>query len=79
VEFKLLEWFRSHATSWRGDKVGLLLECSGLDCCVFVEDGAGSSCLKGGVALAPDPVLNKFGALLWPMFLIGLDLALRGW
>jgi hypothetical protein len=31
------------------------------------------------VALAPDPVLKMLGGLLRPMFLIGLDPALRGW
>jgi hypothetical protein len=46
---------------------------------MFVEDGGGSGRLKGGVALAPDPVLKKLGGLLRPMFLIGLDPTLRGW
>jgi hypothetical protein len=46
---------------------------------MFVEDGVGSGCLKGEVALASDPVLKKFRGLLRPMVLIGLDLALRGW
>jgi hypothetical protein len=79
VEPKLLEWFRSGAAPWCGGRVGLLLECGGLDCCMFVEDGVGFGRLKGGVALAPDPVLKKFGGLLRPMFLIGLDPVLRGW
>jgi hypothetical protein len=79
VEPKLLEWFQSGAASWRGGTVGLLLECGGLDCCVFVEDGGGSGRLNGGLALAPDLVLKKFGGLLRPMFLIGLDPVLRGW
>lgn len=78
VESKLLEWLRSDAASWHGGWHGLLLECGGLDCCVFAEDGGGSVCLKGGVALAPDPPLKRLGGLLWPMFLIGLDLVLRG-
>jgi hypothetical protein len=46
---------------------------------VFEEDGGGSGRLKGGVALALDPVLKKLGGLLRPMFLIGLDPTLRGW
>jgi hypothetical protein len=79
VEPKLLEWFRSSAASWRGGRVGLLLECGRLDYCMFVEDGAGFGRLKGGMALTPDPVLKKFGGLLRPMFLIGLDPILRGW
>jgi hypothetical protein len=37
---------------------------------VFVEDGGGSDRLKGGVALAPDPVLKMPRGLLWPMFLM---------
>jgi hypothetical protein len=57
----------------------LLLECNGLDCCVFAEDGGGSGHLKGGVALALDPMLKKLGGLLRPMFLIGLDPVLRDW
>jgi hypothetical protein len=60
-------------------RVELLLKCGRLDCCVFVEDGAGSGRLKGGMALTPDPVLKKFGGLLRPMFLIELDPVLRGW
>jgi hypothetical protein len=79
VEPKLLEWLRSGFVPWRGGGDRLLLECGGLDCCVFVEDGGGSGRLKGGVALAPDPVLMKLGGLLRPMVLIGLDPALRGW
>jgi hypothetical protein len=62
VELKLLEWLRSDAASWRDERNGLLLECGRLDCSVFVEDGGGS-CLKGKVALAPDPVLKKLGGL----------------
>jgi hypothetical protein len=46
---------------------------------MFAEDGGGSGRLKGGVALAPDPVLKKLGGLLRPMFLIGLDPILQGW
>jgi hypothetical protein len=58
----------------------MLLECDGLECCcVFGEDGGRSGCLKGGMALAPDPVLKKLGGLLRSMFLIGLDPALQGW
>jgi hypothetical protein len=79
VEHKLLESFRSSTTSWRRGRDGLLLECDGLEYCVFVEDGAGSDCLKDEMALAPDPVLKKFGELLRPMFLIGQDPVLRGW
>jgi hypothetical protein len=79
VEPKLLEWLQSGIALWRGAGDRLLLECGGLDCCVFVEDGGGSGRLKGGVALAPDPVLKILGGLLRPMFLIGLDPALRGW
>jgi hypothetical protein len=44
-----------------------------------VEDGRGSGCLKGGVALAPSSVLKRFEGLLWLIFLIGLDPVLRGW
>jgi hypothetical protein len=79
VEPKLLEWLRSGVALWRGGGDRLLLECGGLDCCVFAEDGGGSGRLKGGVALAPDPVLKILGGLLRPMFLIRLDPALRGW
>jgi hypothetical protein len=79
VEPKLLEWLRSGVALWRGGGDRLLLECGGLDCCVFAEDDGGSGRLKGGVALAPDPVLKILGGLLLPMFLIGLDPALRGW
>jgi hypothetical protein len=50
----------------------MFLECGGLDCCVFAEDGGGSGRLKNGVAIAPDPVLKMLGGLLWPMFLIEL-------
>jgi hypothetical protein len=46
---------------------------------VFVEDDAGSDHLKDRVALALDPVLKKFGGILRPMFLIGLDPVLRDW
>jgi hypothetical protein len=45
----------------------------------LAEDGGGSGRLKGGVALALDPVLKKLGGLLRPMFLIGLDPVLRDW
>jgi hypothetical protein len=31
----VLEWLQSGAASRRGDMNGLLLECGGLDCCVF--------------------------------------------
>jgi hypothetical protein len=79
VESKLLEWLQSSVVSWHGGRDGLLLECRDLDCYVFVEDGGGSGHLKSGVALAPDPALKRLGGLLRPMFLIGLDLILRGW
>jgi hypothetical protein len=79
VEPKLLEWLRSDAASWRGGKDMLFLECGRLGRCMFAEDGGGSGRLKGGVALASDPVLKKLGRLLRPMFLIGLDLVLQGW
>jgi hypothetical protein len=79
VEPKLLEWLRSGVALWRGGGDRLLLECGGLACCVFAEDGGGSGRLKGEVALAPDPVLKIIGGLLRPMFLIGLDPALWGW
>jgi hypothetical protein len=59
VEPKLLEWLRSGVAPWRDSGDRLLLECGELDCCVFVEDGGGSGRLKGGVALALDPVLKK--------------------
>jgi hypothetical protein len=39
VEPKLLEWLRSVIMPWRGGRDRLLLECGGLDCCVFAEDG----------------------------------------
>jgi hypothetical protein len=76
VEPKLLEWLRSDAASWHGNKDRMFLECGRLGCCMFAEDGGGSGHLKGRVALAPDPVLKR---LLRPMFLIGLDPVLRGW
>jgi hypothetical protein len=79
VEPNLLEWLRSGAASWRYGRAGRLLECGRLDCCMFVEDGGGSDLMKGGVVLAPDLVLKKLRGLLRPMFLIGLDPALRGW
>jgi hypothetical protein len=69
VEPKLLEWRKGR----------LFLECGRLGCCMFAEDGGGSGSLKGGVALAPDPVLKKLGGLLRQMFLIGLDPVLWGW
>jgi hypothetical protein len=72
VEPKLLEWLRSGIVPWRGRRDRLLLECGGF-VCMFMEDSGGSGCLKGRMALAPDPVLKKFGGLLRPMFLIGLD------
>jgi hypothetical protein len=78
VEPKLLEWLRSGVAAWCGGTVRLLLECGGLDCYAFVENGGESSRLKSGVTLAPDPVLKKLGGLLRPMFLIRLDPALRG-
>jgi hypothetical protein len=78
VEPKLLEWLRSDTASWCGGRDKLFLECGRLGCCMFVDDGGGSGRLKGGVALAPDLVLKKLGGLLWPMFLIRLDPALRG-
>jgi hypothetical protein len=43
------------------------------------EDGRGSGCLYGGVALAPGPALKRLGGLLRPMFLIGPDPVLQGW
>jgi hypothetical protein len=79
VEPKLLEWLRSDVALWRGGRDRLFLECGGLGCCIFAEDGGGSGRLKGGVAMAPNQVLKKLGGLLRPMFLIGLDPALRGW
>jgi hypothetical protein len=79
VEPKLLEWLRSSVAPWRASRDRLLLECSGLDCCVFAKDGGGSSRPKGGVTLALDPVLKKLGGLLRPIFFIGLDPVLRGW
>jgi hypothetical protein len=79
VEPKLLEWFWFGVASGRGGRVGPLLECGRLDCCVFVEDSTRSGRLKGRVALALDLVLNKFRGLLRPMFFIGLDPVLWGW
>jgi hypothetical protein len=79
IESKLLEWLQSTAVSQRGDKGRLLLECGGLDCCLFVEDGGESGCPKGEVALASGPALKRLGGLLRPMFLIKLDPVLRGW
>jgi hypothetical protein len=70
LEPKLLEWLRSDAASWRGGKDMLFLECGRLGRCMFAEDGGGSGRLKGGVALAPNQVLKKFGGLLRSMFLI---------
>jgi hypothetical protein len=78
VESKLLEWRRSSAASWHGDRDRLLFECSGLDYCLFAKDGGGSGHLKGEVELAPSPVLMMLGGLLRPMFLIRLDPVLRG-
>jgi hypothetical protein len=40
VEPKLLEWLR--VAPWRDNGDRLFLECGGLDCCVFTEDGEGS-------------------------------------
>jgi hypothetical protein len=79
VESKLLEWLQSGAASWCGNRNGLLLECGGLDCCVFVEDGGGSGSLYGGVALALGPTLKRLRGLLRPMFLIRLDPVLQDW
>jgi hypothetical protein len=79
VEPKLLEWLRSGVAPWRGGGDRLLVECSGLDYYVFAENGGGSCRIKGGVALALDPVLKKLGGLLRPMFLIGLDPVLWDW
>jgi hypothetical protein len=69
VESKLLEWLRSSVASWCGDRDGLLLECGGLGCYVFAEDGGGSGRLNGGVALALDPMLKRLRGLLRSMFL----------
>jgi hypothetical protein len=77
VEPKLLGWLLSSTVSWHSGRDVLLLECGWLYCCVFVEDRGGSGRLKGGVALALDPVLKNLGGLLRTMFLIGLDPALR--
>jgi hypothetical protein len=79
VETKLLKWLRFGIVPRRDNGDTLFLECGGLDCCVFAKDDGGSGRLKGGVALAPDPMVKMLGGLLWPMFLIGLDPALRGW
>jgi hypothetical protein len=57
----------------------LLLECGGLGCCVFAEDGGRSGHLKGGVALALDPILKRLGMLSGLIFLIGLDPILWAW
>jgi hypothetical protein len=77
VESKLLKWLQSGVASRLGNKDKLLFECGGLDCCLFVKDGGGSGRLEGKVALSPGPVLKRLGGLLWPMFLIGIDLVLR--
>jgi hypothetical protein len=79
VESNLLEWFRSGVVPWCSDKDRLLFVCGDFDYCVFVEDGGGSGCLKGKMALALDPVLKRLGGLLRPMFLIGLDPVLWSW
>jgi hypothetical protein len=52
---------------------GFLLERGDLDSCAFAEDGGLSGRIKGGMALASSPALNKLGGLLRPMLLIGLD------
>jgi hypothetical protein len=72
MEPKLLEWLRSGFAPWRDNGNRLFLECAGLNCYVFAEDGGGSGRLKNRVALAPDPVLKMLGGLHRPMFLIGL-------
>jgi hypothetical protein len=77
VESKLLEWLRSGAASWVGDRDMLLLECGGLHYCLFAEDGGGFHRLKGEVALASGPALKRLGGLLRPMYLIRLDPVLR--
>jgi hypothetical protein len=46
---------------------------------MFAEDGGGYGHLKGVLALAPDPALNKLKGLLRLMFLIWLDPVLWGW
>jgi hypothetical protein len=79
MESKLLEWLESGVALWRGNRDGLLLEYGGLDCCVFTEDGGGSGRLYGGVAVALGPTWKTLEGLLWPMFLIGLDLVLHEW
>jgi hypothetical protein len=78
VESKM-EWLQSGAASWRVDIDVLLLECGGLDCCVFVENGGGSGRLYGMAALALGPALKRLRGLLRLMFLIGLDPALQSW
>jgi hypothetical protein len=64
VEPKLLEWLQSGVASWRGDSDEMLLECGGLDCSMFAKEGGGSSRVKSGMALAPNPVLKKLEGLL---------------
>jgi hypothetical protein len=56
----------------------LLLECGGLDCCLFAEDGGGSGRVKGEVALALGSALKRYRGLLRLMFLIRIDPLLRG-
>jgi hypothetical protein len=77
--YKLLEQLRSDATSSSGGRGSMFLECGGLDCYVFAEDGGGSGRLMGGVVLASDPAWKKLGGLLPPMFFVGLDPDLRVW
>jgi hypothetical protein len=48
VEPKLLEWLRSGVAPWRGGGDRLLLECSGLDCCVFAEEVGDPAALRVG-------------------------------
>jgi hypothetical protein len=79
VESKLSEWLRSGTASWCGNRDGLLLECSDIDCCMFAEDGGGYGRLKGGVALTLDSALKRLRGLLWPMSLFGPDPVLQGW
>jgi hypothetical protein len=79
VESKLLEWLRSDDVSRHGGRDEFLFEFGDLDCCVIAEDDGGSGCLKGGMALALDPVLKRLGGLLPPMFLIRLDPVLWEW
>jgi hypothetical protein len=45
---------------------------------MFVDDGGASGRLKGRVVLAPDPALKRLGGLLRLIFIIRLDLVLRG-